>query len=337
MARRERPRRPRRRLMVALVVTGRVAAEIDGLRRGLGAKALERVAPHVTLVPPVNVGDEELPEALATARRAAAACGPLRLELGPPETFFPVTPVLYLAVGGELSALDTLRRELLKGPLDVPRERLEERPFVPHVTLDHRIGASRLAAATAALADYRVPVTIGSLGVLEQDDTTRHWSLVASYGLARPHVAGRGGLELELSTSAGPDPVLAAWAARQWEQCSLERYGEPSGPHEPFAVVARFAGEVVGAAEGELRGLTLRLARLLVAPEQRGLGVGTQLLRATERLAAEHGCRRIRLETIEGGEAERLYARCGYAVVGRLPAWREERDFVLMERLLAAS
>ena len=60
----------RRRLAVVCIVDGRLGAEVDGLRRALGAAALERIAPHLTLVPPVNVHEEDLAEALAVVRSA---------------------------------------------------------------------------------------------------------------------------------------------------------------------------------------------------------------------------------------------------------------------------
>ncbi len=49
-------------------------------------------------------------------------------------------------------------------------------------------------------------------------------------------------------------------------------------------------------------------------------------------LGLERGCARVRLETLDGGEAERFYVERGLLVVARLPRWREERDFVVMER-----
>src|ERR687897_367343 len=55
---------PRRRLGVALVLPEPVATEIDGLRRALGDATLGRIPAHLTLVPPVNVADDDLPAAL---------------------------------------------------------------------------------------------------------------------------------------------------------------------------------------------------------------------------------------------------------------------------------
>ena len=60
---------------------------VDGLRRAFGDPALERVAPHVTLVPPVNVAERDLVEVLAILRRAAGQARPLELTLGPVAAF----------------------------------------------------------------------------------------------------------------------------------------------------------------------------------------------------------------------------------------------------------
>ena len=61
------PVRARRRLFVALEITGAVASEVDGLRRAIGSSALGRISPHLTLVPPVNVAESDLPSVLRVA------------------------------------------------------------------------------------------------------------------------------------------------------------------------------------------------------------------------------------------------------------------------------
>jgi len=46
-----------------------VATEIDGPRRALGDGSLGRIPAHLTLVPPVNVGQERLAEARDRVRQ----------------------------------------------------------------------------------------------------------------------------------------------------------------------------------------------------------------------------------------------------------------------------
>jgi 2'-5' RNA ligase/N-acetylglutamate synthase-like GNAT family acetyltransferase len=311
------------------VVTGSVANEIDGLRGALGAKALERIAPHCTLVAPVNVREESLEAVLSHVRTVAMKSAPISVNLGPPATFWPRAPVLYLAVSGDLDAMTVLRGNLATGPLAPPSTRAE-RGFVPHLTLDQRIEPGRLPHALAAMADYRATYCFERVTVLEQDASHR-WQPLADTALGRPVVAGRGSLDLELSVVELPDPVVAAWADEQWASYSRQRYGEAVRPIKPYALVARADGRLVGFADGEIRGPVLRIGRLIVSPEWRNLGVGSHLLRTLERHGLERGCARVRLETLAGGAAEQFYAERGYVVTATLPRWREERDFVLME------
>jgi 2'-5' RNA ligase/ribosomal protein S18 acetylase RimI-like enzyme len=322
----------RRRLTVALVVTGRLADEVDGLRRALGARALQRIAPHCTLVPPRNVREEDLDAVLEHVRDAAAKSAPIAVNFGPPGTFWPRTPVLYLSVGGDLGTMEQLRRGLVGGPLASPKAR-EERDFVPHLTLDQNIDPERLAHALGAMTDYRAQYCFERVTILEQDSEHRWWPLADAL-LGKPRVAGRGSLDLELSVVEHLDPVVAAWAEEQWAGYLFDRYGPGARPSQVFAIVARSSRRPVGVAEGDVRGPVLRIGRLIVSPEWRDQGVGSQLLRTAEMLGLEQGCNRVRLETLAGERAERFYCERGFAVMTILPRWREERDFVVMERHL---
>jgi len=312
-----------------LVVTGAVANEIDGLRRALGAKALERIAPHCTLVAPLNVREESLEVVLAHVRFAASKSAPIVVNLGPPATFWPRTPVLYLAVGGDLVAMSKLRDNLATGPLVAPAARAE-RDFVPHLTLDQRIEPGRLPHALEALADYRATYCFERVTILEQDLEHR-WHPLADAALTKARVAGRGTLDLELSLVERPGPVVAAWVDQQWSTYSRQRYGESVRPVKPFALVVRLEGRLVGFVDGEIGGRVLRLGRFIVSPQWRNVGIGSHMLREVERLAVESGCSRVRLETLWRGSAESFYAEHGYLVTASLPNWREECDFVLME------
>ncbi|MEQ1785836.1 MAG: 2'-5' RNA ligase family protein, partial [Acidimicrobiales bacterium] len=91
----------RQRLGVVLLVPQPIATQVDGLRLALGDGARVRIAPHITLVPPVNVAERDLPKAFSIVRAAASAVAPLALRLGPVATFAPVNPVAYLRVKGE--------------------------------------------------------------------------------------------------------------------------------------------------------------------------------------------------------------------------------------------
>ncbi len=320
------------------MVPGEAAVEIDGLRRALSSSDIDRIGPHVTVVPPVNVPEGELAEACAVVRSAAAESPPLALELGPAESFLPVNPVCYLAVTGSdsaLSLLSTLSRRLARGPLGPPASRAVQ-PFVPHVTVKRNMEPGQLASALTVLSGYRAHVVFEDVTVLEYDEAERRWNSLLAVALRRPVTVGRGGVEIELSLSRQLDPVACEWSRREWQQFSVGQYGVRFRADEPLVITARIQGAVAGVAELELRGGTCRLARLIVGAGRRGEGVGRQLLRAVEGEAVERGCPRVRLEALAGSPAESFYRGRGYEVAATLPRWREERDFVLLEKQVAS-
>lgn len=246
----------RRRLGAVLLLDGRLAAEVDGLRRACGDPALGRVPAHITLVPPVNVRGDDLPAALARLRTAAAAPrGPIEVTLGPPASFLPGNPVLYLAVGGaDLAALHRVRHTVFGYPL----ERTLTWPFVPHVTLADGITPERLGAALVALADYEAPATFDRVHLLEEGEG-RVWTPLADCPLGPQDLVGRGGFEVELTTSWLLDPEAARFLADHGA-------APDTGPY----VVARHRWTVVGVADA---------TREVVAPEHEPNGIRDLLAR----------------------------------------------------------
>jgi 2'-5' RNA ligase len=263
----------RQRLGVALLVPAPVATELDGLRRALGEESLGRIPAHITLVPPVNVNDVDLPDALAVLREAAAAGGPLRLELGPPTTFHPVTPVVYLAVGGDLEGLHALRERVFRPPLSRPLSHT----FVPHATLADEMDPARIPPALSTLAAYRAEVTVDRIHLL-REGRGRVWRAVADAPFAPPAVIGRGGLPIEITETELVDPVA---------QLLLPGAAAPE-PDRPgtWALTARREGCVVGVAHGAVVGDRVEVEALVVAPPHRRQGIGGHLRAALVDLAA---------------------------------------------------
>jgi 2'-5' RNA ligase len=289
---------PRLRLGVALLVPPPHDAAVDALRRAVGDPALDRIPAHLTLVPPVNVRADRLDDALAVLRAAAGLVGAFAVRLGPPATFLPVNPVLYLPVVGtpddaDVATLHRLRDAVFTDPLARPLTW----PFVPHVTLADEAAPERIAAAQAALTDFRLEFTVTRVHLL-REGTDRRWEPVADAELGPPAVIGRGGLELELTRAQQPDPSLA------------QRLGD-----EPFCITARGEGRAVGMAAGYLtggEGGEAVLVRLDVPEAERGRGIGTQLLAAVEALAGERGCRRAIVQVPAGSRLEAFLAGRGW-------------------------
>jgi 2'-5' RNA ligase len=268
---------PRVRLGVVLPVPEPVAAEIDGLRRALGDGALGRIPAHLTLVPPVNVAVERLEEVRAVLDAAAASRAPVPCQLGPPTSFWPVTPVVYLSVDERAgAAIHAARRAVFHPPLS----RRLTYEFVPHVTLADEVDPDRIGPALAALADYRRSVVFDRIAVLQEGEGHR-WTPIYEAVLTGAWVVGRGGVELTMSVTAAG------------EASARMRAGLPPG----LVVTARRQGVVVGVAECRLdpaEPAVARLVELQVESSERGLGIGSQLLAALmSRAAADLGATRL--------------------------------------------
>jgi len=231
---------PRLRVAIALLLPEPAATEIDGLRRALGDRGLANVVPHITLIPPVNVAVDRVPDVLADIRAVAAATSPIALQLGPPLTFSPVSPVVYLRVAGEhVDALHALRDALGTGALARPAVH----EFVPHVTITEECPPDRIDAAVEALRDYTVDVRIDRLHILrDRAEGPRRWNPVADMMFEPPLVVGTGGLPMEVSVAALADPEVAPLF-------DGEVVGIPAGG-EPIVIVARREREILAAARG---------------------------------------------------------------------------------------
>ncbi len=282
----------RMRVGVVLMVPHPVAPEIDGLRRACGDRQRERIEPHLTLVPPVNIPVAELPAALAILRAAAAdqavpsaidraGATALDLRLGPPASFLPDSATLHLGVDGAPAALDRLlrlRSQVFLAPLARPRTW----PYVPHVTIADDVEPGRIERAIAVLADFVVDVSFDRVHLLEEQrdgQGRRCWVPVADAPFARPAIVGRGGVELELTRSGLVDPEAHAFERGIW--ASEDRVPpEPSASpgSAPLVVAAWQQGRLVGVARGAMRnGEDPVLETITVAPDRRNQGVGRQL------------------------------------------------------------
>lgn len=167
----------RRRFAVALIVPPPVAIEVDALRRALGDRQLGRIEPHVTVIPPINLRDDDIAAALAVVQAAARRAAPMALSLGPVATFGESSPVRFLAVEPWEPVV-----ELYRACWDGVLEREEKRPFHPHVTVDIDGGVTGGPdPALDLLAGYRAEVLIDRVTVLENVD--RGWEPYVAYRL----------------------------------------------------------------------------------------------------------------------------------------------------------
>ncbi len=165
--------------LACLLLPPTVSAQVSSLQASLEYRPL--LPPHLTLLPPVL--DPVTARTLAARLERAAAHTPeITVAIGPPATFLPRAPVVYLEVtGAGLPWLHALHRELAEavglgagGP-----------PFVPHVTLVRELERSALLACLAAARAAAWQVTVASVHLLSvtDDGETRTWRELRQFAL----------------------------------------------------------------------------------------------------------------------------------------------------------
>ena len=154
----------RYRLGVVARLPEPLGIHVQAWRQALGDPAAERIAPHLTLVPPQTVAERDLDRAVALVERAAEAAVPFLVELAGAATFLPGSPVAYLVVREGGPALEALEAALLESPLD-----RRTHPFHPHVTVAQDLPPDRIEAAAAELAGFRAAFPVPDLAVLREE------------------------------------------------------------------------------------------------------------------------------------------------------------------------
>lgn len=276
----------RRRFLVALVPPDALSDQLRGLRVLTGGPARERIAPHVTLVPPFNADAGSYPEIRSALRDAATATEPFDLTLGPGASFAPQNATLHLAVRGSAAAMEalvSLRERIRVGPLARP----DRHGFVPHLTL-RRHAPEAMTAAAAEVLCGRLDWAVDGLQLLEQvpDGATTGWQAIAEEPFGGPVVVGRGGIELHLRTVRVVEPLLEPAPPGRAPVAEPSVAGDAPFPpdgsvHGRLVVVAERPGEpgvVVGRAVGLVGPTIARLCALEVVEAARGEGIARQVL-----------------------------------------------------------
>ena len=136
-----------------------------------------------------------------------------------------MSPVLFLDVGDQtaVEAMSELRQALFRPPLSRP----EGRRFVPHVTLFSRMPPERIEAALSALVEFETEVRFDRLHVLEEvgGPAGRVWRPVHDAPFARSALVGRGGVEIELTSTAGLPLDAHVFIRRTTADAPAERAG----------------------------------------------------------------------------------------------------------------
>jgi len=253
---------PRVRVAVAVTLSKPQSERVDALRRALGSMAVDRIVPHITLVPPHERDPAELAALLARVAEVASTASLEGIELHGVGVFRNRRAVAYLGVQDPSSKLATLA-----GALGWPASRA----FVPHVTLVEGASATWLEGLVERAAGFVEPLEASALSVLlaRRRDPRRTWRPVMAVRLGESWMVGRSHLRVRIAMSDG------AW-----------RVGLTRRPQR--SAFAFLDDEVIGVVSAERRSDAAWLlddARIF-DPGLRGWGVGGALVEALARSLA---------------------------------------------------
>src|SRR5579875_2207671 len=132
-----------RNMGVAIGVPEPHGSELQRWRERLGDPNADRIVPHVTLLPPMDVTTDELPEIEEHLRVLATGEHAFDIRLRGTATFLPVSPVVFVAVVQGIAECERLEAKVRSGPL----HRKSTFPYHPHVTVAHDLPEPALRAA----------------------------------------------------------------------------------------------------------------------------------------------------------------------------------------------
>jgi 2'-5' RNA ligase len=135
-----------------------------GWREKLGDPNAAAIPPHITLLPPTALGDDDLPEVEEHLRLVAAGEEPFDIHLRGSSTFRPVSPVVFVPLVEGISGCERVESKVRSGPL----ARELAFPYHPHVTVAHDVGDELLDRAFVALASYDVSFRVWGFTLFEQ-------------------------------------------------------------------------------------------------------------------------------------------------------------------------
>jgi 2'-5' RNA ligase len=153
---------------VAIAIPEPWATELQDYRQDIGDPTADGVPSHITLIPPIDVGDD-LAEIEAHLGRAALQHDGFRVHLRGTGTFRPVSPVVFIGLAEGISQCEQLAAAVRSGPLGLDLSF----PYHPHVTVAHHLGDDDLDRAFDDLAafdcafdvsDFHLYVHEGELG-----------------------------------------------------------------------------------------------------------------------------------------------------------------------------
>lgn len=166
---------------VALAIPEPWASQLQDYRTAVGDTTATMIPTHITLIPPTEVDDDDLPAIEEHLEQVAARRRGFCVHLRGTGTFRPVSPVVFVTLVEGISECEQLAVAVRGGPLDVDLKY----PYHPHVTIAHHLPDEALDRAFEDLASFDSVFDAGQFHLYVHDDEsgwrpTREFPLLPS-------------------------------------------------------------------------------------------------------------------------------------------------------------
>ncbi|MBD2758953.1 2'-5' RNA ligase family protein [Yimella sp. cx-573] len=150
---------------VSIPIPEPFAERLHDVRHDVGDPLADAVPPHVTLMPPTEVG-VDLARFSAHLHQVARSSRAFRMMLRGTGTFRPISPVVFVQVAQGIGECEQLESLVRSGPV----ERELEFPYHPHVTVAHHLPDARLDEAFEELADFEATFDVTGFDLYEHGE-----------------------------------------------------------------------------------------------------------------------------------------------------------------------
>jgi 2'-5' RNA ligase len=171
----------RREFGVAIGLPEPIHSELQGWRERLGDPNAAAIPPHITLLPPTALHEDELAEVEEHLRIIAAGEEPFDVHLRGSSTFRPVSPVVFVPLAVGISGCERVEQKVRSGPLS----RELGFPYHPHVTVAHVDDDVVLDRAFEELAAFDCAYLVEAFH-LYVHDADLGWKATRDYPLTGP-------------------------------------------------------------------------------------------------------------------------------------------------------
>jgi 2'-5' RNA ligase len=166
---------------VAVAIPEPWATQLQDYRTAVGDVTAAMIPTHITLVPPTEIADQDLPEVQKHLEEVATERADFCVHLRGTGTFRPVSPVVFVTLVEGISECEQLAQAVRRGPLAVDLHY----PYHPHVTVAHHLSDELLDRAFEELADFECEFDVEEFHLYVHDDETG-WRPTQEFPLRAP-------------------------------------------------------------------------------------------------------------------------------------------------------